>query len=184
MTMFSSKFNSAVCFVLSQEGGYSNHPNDYGGETNYGISKRFITANNLKISSIKDLTLSQAKIIYYNYFWLPVKAEDINDDRIALMVFDTAVLCGTARAIDFLQQSITVFTPITVDGIIGQQTLNAINKITESDYLKSYIIDIFATIRKKYHIDKIRENSSQSVFIKGWLNRVNELLKYVPPKTS
>ena len=33
-------FEAAVDRVLGHEGGYVNHPNDPGGETNWGISKR------------------------------------------------------------------------------------------------------------------------------------------------
>lgn len=177
MIIFSTKYQLAIGFVLSHEGGYSNNPNDLGGETNYGISKRFLNANNIDIKNIKDITVSQAKLIYYTYFWLPIKAEEINDNKIALMLFDTAVLCGKSKAIEFLQQAITLFVPITVDGIIGHETLGAINKITESDFYREYLIDIFATIRKKFHIDIARSNSSQATFIKGWLNRVNELVR-------
>ena len=175
--MFSTRFNLAIGFVLAREGGYSNNPNDLGGETNYGISKRFVTANNINVTSIKDITVSQAKLIYYTYFWLPIKAEEINDSKLALMLFDTAVLCGKSKAVEFLQQAITLFIPITVDGIIGHETLGALNKITKSDFHKDYLIDIFATIRKKFHIDTARSNSSQATFIKGWLNRVNELVR-------
>ena len=32
-------FEDAIDFVLEVEGGYSNNPNDRGGETNYGISQ-------------------------------------------------------------------------------------------------------------------------------------------------
>jgi len=32
-------FNEAVNFVLVNEGGYSDHPNDSGGETHLGISQ-------------------------------------------------------------------------------------------------------------------------------------------------
>ena len=34
------KFERAMTFVRAAEGGYYNHPNDPGGETMYGITKR------------------------------------------------------------------------------------------------------------------------------------------------
>jgi lysozyme family protein len=34
----SNAFNKALSFALRWEGGYSNHPNDRGGETNFGVT--------------------------------------------------------------------------------------------------------------------------------------------------
>jgi lysozyme family protein len=48
-------FDKALSFVLSWEGGYSNDPDDPGGETNFGISKRSYPNEN-----IKDMTKERA----------------------------------------------------------------------------------------------------------------------------
>ena len=52
-------FDKALKFVLKWEGGYSNDPNDPGGETKYGISKRSYPE-----LDISKLTLEQAKDIF------------------------------------------------------------------------------------------------------------------------
>ena len=54
-----NNFDSAFTIILGSEGGYVNDPRDSGGETKYGIAKKFYP--NL---DIKNLTVEQAKAIY------------------------------------------------------------------------------------------------------------------------
>jgi len=54
-----SNFDIALQFVLKAEGGYSNHPNDRGGQTNYGITKG--TLNDAKRLGIIDNTINSVK---------------------------------------------------------------------------------------------------------------------------
>ncbi len=57
------KFAVALEKVLAHENGYVNDPDDPGGETKFGISKRSYANLN-----IKDLTREQAAEIYYRDF--------------------------------------------------------------------------------------------------------------------
>ena len=59
-----SKFEMAINFVLPQEGGYVNDPDDAGGETNFGISKRKYPS-----VDIKNLTDLDAVAIYRRDYW-------------------------------------------------------------------------------------------------------------------
>ena len=65
-----TNFLRAVKEVLKIEGGYVNNPNDRGGETKYGISKRAYPN-----VDIKNLTLDKAKQIYYNDYWYNIKLD-------------------------------------------------------------------------------------------------------------
>lgn len=69
---YSKKFERAFSCVLQNEGVYVNDPSDSGGETKYGISKR--SYPNL---DIKNLTLEEAKKIYFCDYWLKGKFEQI-----------------------------------------------------------------------------------------------------------
>ena len=57
-------FNEIIEQVLEHEGGYVNDPKDLGGETKYGITKRFYPD-----VDIKNLTVEQAKEIYKKDYW-------------------------------------------------------------------------------------------------------------------
>ena len=100
-----NEFMRAVQFVLEQEcrkgkdgkldDGYVNNPNDPGGETKYGISKRAYPN-----VDIKGLTLDGALDIYRHDYW-PV-ASGI-PFPLNVCVFDCAVNQGTKTARNFLQ---------------------------------------------------------------------------------
>lgn len=93
--------HKAFQFVLRWEGGdkYTNDPNDPGGETKYGISKR-----SHPDLDIKNLTPEQALEIYLEKYWFPSGADDL-DYPMCLLVFDTAFLCGVGRAVSWLRRT-------------------------------------------------------------------------------
>ena len=96
-----TNFDRALEFVLRWEGGYSNHPDDPGGETKYGISKRAYPDVN-----IKDLSREEAGEIYKRDYW-DVFGCSNRELPIALTLFDTAVNCGVARTALWLEDSKT-----------------------------------------------------------------------------
>jgi len=89
-------FNIALKFVLKWEGGYSNDPNDPGGETKFGISKRSYPE-----LDISKLTLKQAKEIYYQNYWLKAGCDTL-PYPFNIVVFDTSVNMGKRRALEIL----------------------------------------------------------------------------------
>jgi len=100
MNNYNIEFEKAIKFVLKWEGGYSNDPNDSGGETKYGISKK--SYPNL---DIKNLTIEKAKEIYYRDYWLKANCDKLFSP-LNIIVFDTAVNCGRSRANEFLISSL------------------------------------------------------------------------------
>ena len=67
-----TSFNDIIEHVLNHEGGYVDDPSDLGGETNFGIAKRFYPN-----VDIKNLTRDEAKNIYFEDYWKPSKAQDL-----------------------------------------------------------------------------------------------------------
>ncbi len=88
-------WEKSIAFVLAHEGGYVNDPADPGGETNMGITKRYHPT-----VDIKNLTVDQAKSIYFTDYWVPAGCGSL-PDGLDLMHFDCAVNegVGTASAI-------------------------------------------------------------------------------------
>lgn len=95
-TVAMEQFEQAIAFTLSWEGGYVNDPNDPGGETKYGISKK--SYGHL---DIKNLTVEQAEAIYYEDYWLPSRAY-LDDYPTCAIRLDIAVLMGVARSLLFV----------------------------------------------------------------------------------
>lgn len=87
-----ANFDRCMKFVLRWEGGYVNRPDDPGGETQFGISKRAFP-----MLDIKSLTEEEARDIYRTNYWLKAGCDKL-EWPLCLVVFDTAVNMGVKRA--------------------------------------------------------------------------------------
>jgi lysozyme family protein len=68
-------FDEIIELTLEHEGGYVHDPKDLGGETNFGIAKRFYPD-----VDIKNLTKEGAKDIYRKDYWDKNKVDDLPDN--------------------------------------------------------------------------------------------------------
>jgi len=112
-------FERAFKLIVGVEGGYVNDPNDPGGETKYGISKRAYPD-----LDIKNLELSAAESIYKKDYWEKAKCDQL-PWPVNLFVFDVAVNSGPDTAIKLLQK--TLDTP--QDGLFGPTTRGAVSRM-------------------------------------------------------
>jgi lysozyme family protein len=112
-----TNFKKALNAVLVFEGGYVNDPSDPGGETKFGISRR-----SYPDLDIKKLTKKTAGEVYRPDYWDACRCDDL-PGGVDLIVFDTAVNQGPRFAVRSLQTA----AGVTVDGLIGPQTLGAAN---------------------------------------------------------
>jgi len=151
-------FEKSVDRVLVSEGGYVNDPNDRGGETKFGISKRAYP----KVD-IKNLTVNKAKEIYKRDYWDKVKADEILSEHIAYEVFDTAVNMGVRTASKLAQ----VVCSAHPDGFIGKNSLSLINEMDEELFVTKYKL---AKIARYAYLVKTRPANRKFLF--GWINRV------------
>lgn len=103
-----SSYPTAIAFVLKQEGGYSNDPQDPGGPTNYGITiidaRKYWKAD-ASASDVKSMPLSVARDIYQSKYW-QVVAGPLLPAGLDLCTFDSAVNSGTGRADKWLAKAI------------------------------------------------------------------------------
>lgn len=105
------------------EKGYVNDPNDPGGETKYGISKR--SYPDLDIPNITEM---QAVDLYYRDYWQPCGCGAL-PRGLDLWVFDCAINSGPGTAVRLLQQ----VAGVGVDGKAGPQTIAAAGAIAEPE---------------------------------------------------
>jgi len=152
------EFKEAVKFVILDEGGYVNHKNDKGGETNFGISKRSYPG-----LDIKNLTVEEATRIYKEDFWVHSSVEKIPYE-LRYQFFDMCVNHGANRATKILQSAVRV----TEDGVIGAKT---IEKLKGLDNIS------VAQERMEFFIRIVKSNPSQIAFLEGWGNRCFKVLK-------
>jgi len=151
--------------ILKNEGGYINHPNDPGGETNFGITRLFYPKLN-----IKKLTKEEAIQIYYDDYWNDL-IEQIDNKELALQIFDASVhlrhkievrnTIGN-KAVDIIQQ----LARTRRDRILGVKTITAINAYSD-DLLKQY-----KHARIIFYEYLANKNPKLEVFLDGWKNRI------------
>ena len=146
-------FNLAIPIVLKNEGGYVYDPNDPGGETNFGISKR-----SYPDVDIKGLTSALAAAIYQRDFW---KFGGITDQGVANKLFDSYV--NMEHTAIKIAQTIAA---VAVDGEYGPGTEAAINYIDPAGFLVQY-----RTALEQHYRDIVRSNPAEQEFLAGWLRR-------------
>lgn len=184
-----SRFDECFKKVLNVEGGYSDHPSDKGGKTNYGITEATLNAayktGLVKHNDIKKLTVDEAKTIYKANYWDKCKC-DMLPVPLDYLVFDAAVNHGTGAAVKLLQKSLNAllrYTELKVDGIIGPLTLRAINDYVglgstpgtpPNSNIRYLCIDVLLN-RVELYSSIVNNNRSQEKFLRGWLNRVFKL---------
>jgi lysozyme family protein len=151
-------WETAINLVLENEGGYVNDPKDPGGETKYGISKK-----QYPNIDIPNLTLDQAKRIYYEDYWLRNKCDRF-PDCISVCLFDFCVNSNAMKAKKLLQKCLKV----KEDGIIGNQTIGAAHRLPLRP-----IIEQYCDLRRVY----LMSLKGFARFGGGWLKRVNRVQK-------
>lgn len=159
-----SDFDRAVDRVLQSEGSYVNHPDDPGGETNWGVTKTVAQANGYR-GAMRELTREQAKAIYKAAYWTPLKADNYHP-AIAFQLFDAAVNHGAGNAARFLQRAVGVQD----DGSIGPRTLAAVATLPVIDVLLRFNAE-----RLEFYTGLVK---TFPAFGRGWVRRVAENLRY------
>lgn len=153
-------FKEVVDRVIGREGGYVNHKDDPGSETNMGISIR-----SHPDEDIKNLTKGRARDIYYVDYWVPSKVTKL-PEKIQETFFDMVVNMGQRRAVKILQEACnSKGRKLKVDGLIGRKTIAA-SKVIDDSRLKVF--------RILFYTDLIRRKPKLKVFIVGWVRRAME----------
>lgn len=119
-------FDSSFAHVLSWEGGYTDDPQDPGGATNKGITRRTLAewkGRAVTKEEVRELTVEEAKRIYRGLYWDKINGDEL-PCGIDLAVFDAAVNQGPKRAAKFLQKALGV----KADGVIGPVTVAAAHR--------------------------------------------------------
>lgn len=161
------------CFevVLVHEGGFSQDEGDPGGATKYGVAINEDSAALTKIlghaptvDDIKNLTVAQAGQIFRDNYWNPMQLDSVNDWRPQLVLFDMCVLIGLGGSTRYAQNA----TGSDVDGVIGPNTLGAINRMNPVDFCRAFLDQCQA------HFNGLGQGGMHWA-LAGWTNRVNDL---------
>lgn len=171
-------YKHVIPFILKWEGGLSRNPNDFyakypvpdgsGYHTNKGIAwynwSKIYGSNSNSINEWYKMPQDKWNRVYHDYYWNKILGDQINSQRIADLMANWVWGSGYARPIKALQRIINV----DVDGIMGNNTINALNSSNENDVfnkLKAANISYFK---------KLSNDPANNAFVKGWFNRLND----------
>ena len=161
-----SNFENCLKLMLAHEGGYVNHPQDPGGMTNLGVTKRVWeewVGHEVDEKQMRALTPETVAPLYKRKYWDAVRADELVDG-VDYCVFDVAVNSGPGRAIKFLQSCVGV----TADGGFGPRTLAAV-KEAEKDPAR--LVELYCAKRLEF----LQSLKTFETFGKGWSRRVQEV---------
>lgn len=104
--MAASNYDASLARVLKHEGGYSNHPSDPGGPTNFGITihdyRRYIDANGTA-DDVCAMKRDDAAKIYSERYWNALRCDEL-PAGLDYAVFDYGVNSGIGRAAKVMQR--------------------------------------------------------------------------------
>ena len=156
-------FDQIIGLVLENEighdpknpDGYVNNPHDPGGETKFGISKRYHPD-----VDVKNLTLDGAKAIYRNEYYLANHLDQLNDVRVQYYMLDMIVNMGSGKHL--IQTALFV----TSDGKIGPETIAAANGRDVHG-----LLDALLELRVKQYVHDIVVNPDELYALPDWIRR-------------
>lgn len=161
-----------ITHIKKFEGGWANHPADYGRCTMSGITigcYQLHYGKDKTCDDLKNITPDEWLEIFMTDFWKPCKAGYIHNDSIATLVVDMAFNSGVKNAIKRIQKCLGC----SADGIIGPLTLRALN-----DENQQVVFNKIFEMREKYY-HSLASKNGQSVFLNGWLRRLHSI-KFIP----
>ena len=156
-------FEHCLKMLLKHEGGFVNHPDDPGGITNHGVTKKVYekwVEREVSEQEMRDLTHEDVAPIYKKNYWDRLRADDL-PSGVDWSCFDWGVNSGTSRAAKALQRIVGV----EQDGGIGPMTLQAVVEVEPAE-----IIEQMHYMRDGFY----RNLDTFDTFGRGWTRRNDE----------
>ena len=139
-------FQKAIKYLFKLEGGYSNNKYDKGGETNYGITQKTYSAY-LKKQNIQNKTV-----------------RTITKEEATKIYYEEYWLLSGANKITDFKLAYLLFDSSVNHGVSCSKRMY---KNSQADFNK------FINLRREKYYSIIKNNQTQKIFLKGWLNRIS-----------
>ncbi|MEP0316739.1 MAG: glycosyl hydrolase 108 family protein [Hyphomonas sp.] len=176
VALYSENFLMSFAETMAHEGGYVNHPDDPGGMTFAGITRKAWAAykgvpmSTVTEQDMRNIPLAERQQFYHELYWCPVGADDL-PGGLDFVVWDISVNSGPGRAVKMLQKAINKLgrVKVRVDGVIGPKTLSAARYANVFD-----LIDEVGNTRLWFYFDL----STFRTFGKGWMKRLLKVTSF------
>lgn len=173
--------------VIDREGGYSNHPADRGGPTNFGITEATARAHGFT-GDMRQLRREFAASVYRETYWTLPKFDQVAAiyPTVAAELFDTGVNMGPATAARFLQRSLSLlnrgatdYPDLAIDGLLGRGSLNALEvyRNKRGGVGELVLLKALEACQAARYLDLAEKKPTQEAFLYGWLaERIGQAL--------
>jgi len=183
-TTVDDRFDAAVGVVLAHEGGFVDDPADPGAATNWGISLKTLAAlgdldgdgyrdgdrdrdGDVDADDVRALERGDAIAIYRRQWWDRYGYDRVDRLFIATKLFDLAVNMGPRQAHLIVQRALRATDqPVAEDGILGPETLAAINNAPAFELMSAMRSEAAGFYRAL-----IAKRPKLARFERGWLSR-------------
>lgn len=188
-----ANIDKLIPFILKWEGGFVNDPTDRGGATNKGVTLATYEAYCKRkgyprptVERLKNIPDTHWREIVKTMFWDKWKADDIHSQKVANILVDWVWGSGIHGI-----KKPQALLGVKVDGIVGDKTLSAVNFADPEElfdaiyqervkFLNAIVSNSVAAYEKKIGrkaTDAELLKYTQKRFIKGWLNRLQDIKK-------
>lgn len=188
-----ANIDKLIPFILKWEGRFVNDPTDRGGATNKGVTLATYEAYCKRkgyprptVERLKNIPDAHWREIVKTMFWDKWKADDIHSQKVANILVDWVWGSGIHGI-----KKPQALLGVKVDGIVGDKTLSAVNFADPEElfdaiyqervkFLNAIVSNSVAAYEKKIGrkaTDAELLKYTQKRFIKGWLNRLQDIKK-------
>lgn len=182
-------FKLAYKKTMGVEKGYANDPDDSGGETWAGISRKnwpswpgwqiidsFKNKPGFEVNLQASTALeNQVKSFFKQNFWDKMRLDEFNNQAIAEEMYDTGVNMSDTIAARFLQEALNAtnrnqkeYADIDVDGVIGRGTVATVNQHPKP----AQVLKLLNCQQGVRYMEICKSRPSQEKFMNSWLSRV------------
>lgn len=111
-------------------------------------------------------TMDEAVLRYTSVYW-PMAFASLNSEHIAEQIFDLSVNTGKYHAAKILQQAISACgATVTIDGVIGNETVAAANSCNEAELVAAIVPQA-----KNYYQQIVNTHPEDAKYLQEWIHR-------------
>ena len=163
----------AIHFTLGAEGKFVI---DDGGPTMYGVTQAvyddYRRNEGLSLQSVRLIEMDEVEDIMRREYWTPAHCDDLGN-KMGVAHFDWSYNHGDEGGFETLQIALG-FTGDAVDGKYGPHTKAAAQAAGDS------VLGAYLDARRQWYRDAAKRNPAKyGEYLDGWLNRVDNLEKYL-----
>lgn len=180
--------------IVAREGGFVNDPDDPGGATNYGVTIHTMRRlgldldrdGDVDVADVRKLSYRQAVDIFVDHYFIKPRISEL-PSPVRASVFDMYVNAGR-HAVKILQRLVNEIRAakglgrIAVDGMLGPQTIGAVEEASKGDPL--LFADAYAIARRNYYYRLADMRPASRKYARrrdggkgGWITRAEEFMR-------